>query len=69
MALISPTIEDARLKEILKLAIVEVLEERQDLVREVLSSALEEIVLTRAINEGLASPPVSREAVFSVDVS
>ena len=50
------SIEEARLKELLKTAIVEVLEERRELVRDVFEQALEDVVLDRAIEEGEQSP-------------
>jgi hypothetical protein len=57
-------IDEAKLKEALKAAIVEVLEERKDLVREVLEEALEDIALARAIEEGEQSELVTRDEVF-----
>jgi DNA-directed RNA polymerase subunit L len=44
--------DEAKLKEALKSAIVEILEERKDLVREVLEEAIEDVALARAIEEG-----------------
>lgn len=57
-------IDEAKLKEALKSAIVEILEERKDLVREVLEEALEDIALARAIDEGEQSELVTRDEVF-----
>lgn len=61
----STLIDEAQLKEALKSAIVEILEERKDLVREVLEEALEDIALSRAIEEGEQSEPASRDKVFN----
>ena len=58
------SIDEAKLKEALKSAIVEILEERKDLVREVLEEALEDIALARAIEEGEQSELVTRDEVF-----
>ena len=58
-------IDEAKLKELLKSAIVEILEERKDLVREVLEEALEDIALARAIEEGEQSEIVTRDEVFN----
>jgi hypothetical protein len=58
-------IDEAKLKEAMKSAIVEILEERKDLVREVLEEALEDIALARAIEEGDQSGVVTREEVFN----
>jgi hypothetical protein len=61
----STIIDEAKLKEALKSAIVEILEERKDLVREVLEEALEDIALARAIEEGEQSKLVTRDEVFN----
>lgn len=57
-------IDEAKLKELLKSAIVEILEERKDLVREVLEEALEDIALARAIEEGEQSELLTRDEIF-----
>jgi hypothetical protein len=57
---------DEKLKEIFKAAIVEVLQERGELVREILDEMLEDIAFSRSIAEGEDSPRVSRESVFEV---
>ena len=53
------------LKEAVKAALIEVLDERQDLLREALSEALEDIGMLRAIEEGLKSGPAARKEVFA----
>jgi hypothetical protein len=58
-------IDEAKLKEAMKAAIVEILEERKDFVREVLEEALQDIALARAIEEGDKSEIVTREEVFN----
>lgn len=60
------TIAEDRLKEVLKAAVVEVLEERGDLVREIVEEALEDIALARAIEEGESSEVVGRDQVFGL---
>jgi hypothetical protein len=59
-------VDEERLKELFKSALVEVLEERGDLVRELFAEALEDVALARAIDEGMQSATVSREEVFEV---
>jgi histone H3/H4 len=59
-------LDEAQLKELLKSAIVEILEERKDLIRELLEEALEDIALARAIEEGEHSGQVSRDEVFEI---
>jgi hypothetical protein len=61
----STSIDEAQLKEALKSAILEILEERKDLVREVLEEALEDIALARAIEEGEQSELATRDEVLN----
>ena len=59
-------IENDELKEVFKSAIVEVLQERRELVREILEEVIENIAFSKAIAEGEHGPRVSRESVFEV---
>ncbi len=59
------TMDEQMLKTILKAAIVEVLEERRDLIRDVIDEALEDLGLEGAIAEGEQTSLVSREVVFT----
>lgn len=58
------TFDDERLKTLVKQALVEVLDERRDLVRDILEEALADFSLSAAIAEDEESMPESREAVF-----
>ena len=60
------TAEEAKLKKLLKAAVVEVLEERRDLVRDALADAVEDIGLARAIEAGSRSKAISRAEVFKI---
>ena len=60
------TIESNELKAIVKEALLEIIEERRDLVHEVLEEALEDIALARAIEEGKNSGTANRDDVFAV---
>lgn len=55
-----------RLKEALKAAIVEVLEERRDLVVDLIEEAPEDIALVRAMEEVEEGPLVSRDEVLKI---
>jgi hypothetical protein len=55
-----------QLKDVIKTALVEVLEERQDLFHEAIEMALEDIALARAIKEGEKTKTVRREEVFEI---
>ena len=56
--------EGRQLKGLLKEAIVEVLEDRRDLLRDAMQESLEDVALVRAIKAGEASRPASRKQVF-----
>ena len=58
--------DEIQLKAIFKAALVEVMEERRDLIRDAVEDALEEIALARAIEEGKDSEAVSRNEVFAL---
>lgn len=59
-------IEDAKLKDMLKAAVAEALHEHRDLVKDIVEEALEDIALTRAMDEGLRTEPVPREEVVGI---
>ena len=59
-------IDEAQLKALFKSALVEVMEERRDLIRDAVEEALEEIALARAIQAGESSETVSRDEVFQL---
>ena len=56
--------EERRIKLLLKDAVVEVLEERHDLLREALQESLEEVAMLRAIQDGEKSRLTSRKKIF-----
>jgi ribosomal protein L12E/L44/L45/RPP1/RPP2 len=57
-------LEERRIKSLLKDAVVEVLEERYDLLRNALQDSLEDVAMLRAIQAGEKSPLTSRKKVF-----
>lgn len=60
------SIDEAKLKEMLKSAVAEVLEERREFVKEIVEEAMEDIALARAIDDGVQTEMVERDAVFRV---
>jgi histone H3/H4 len=63
----NPTnIDETRIKALFKEALVEVIEENQDLVSSILIDTIEDIGLSRAIAEGERSKTVTREDIFEV---
>jgi hypothetical protein len=59
-------IDEIQLNALFKSALVEVMEERRDLIRDAVEEALEDIALARAIAEGETSASVSREEIFQL---
>ena len=57
-------VEERRLKGLLKTAVAEVLEERQDLLRDALRESVEDMAVLRAIQIGEKTPIISRKKVF-----
>lgn len=58
------TVDEARLKDVVKNAVLEVFEERRDWLADLLSEALLDIGLGYAIQEGERTPTVDRDEVF-----
>ena len=59
-------INETQIKALFKEALVEVIEENQDKLSSILVEALEDIALSRTIEEGKKSKTVSRDEVFKV---
>jgi hypothetical protein len=60
------TLDEKKLKTLMKSAVTEVLKEQRALVQGIVEDAIEEIALAHAIEQGLHSKPVSRSSVFKV---
>ena len=58
------SIDETRMKALLKAAIIKAIEENQEFVRDVLEEALEGIAMSYAIDKGEQTPLVSRDEVF-----
>ena len=61
-----PLSDETRLKALLKEALVEVLDQRQEWFSALLTEALEDIALVQAIKEGETTEVVSREEIFDL---
>jgi len=57
-------IEERRIKALLKTAVVEVLEERHDLLRDAMKESLEDMAMLKAIQEGEKSRLTARKKIF-----
>lgn len=56
--------EESRIKALLKTAVVEVLEERHDLLRDAMRESFEDMAMLRAIRAGEKSRLTSRKKIF-----
>jgi hypothetical protein len=61
-----PNLDTELIKKTFKDALVEVLHEERDALREVLAEVLEDSALADAIREGQGSESVDRDAVFRI---
>jgi hypothetical protein len=61
-----PSINKEQLKDVIKAAVTEALEERQDLLHEAIEAAIEDLALSRAIKEGEKTHKVKRGEVFNI---
>lgn len=59
-------IDNGKLKEIFKQAIIEAIEEKRDLVHDLLLEAMEDLAMTHAIEQGEETELVSRAEVLSI---
>lgn len=60
------TLNTSQLKELLKSAIFEILQEHKEVFTDIIVEAMEDIALVKAIKEGENTEPVSREAIFKI---
>jgi len=64
--MITLTLEEQQFKDLFKQALLEILEERQDLAEALFLEALEDWGLLQAIREGETTDTAARETVFEV---
>jgi hypothetical protein len=62
----SASLDDARLKALLKETLIELLEERRQEFSELLLEALEDLALSRAIREGEDSGFVDKQEILKI---
>jgi hypothetical protein len=58
--------DESKLKDLLKSAVAEVLEERREFVKEIIEEAMEDVALAREIDEGVSTDAVARKEVFAI---
>jgi len=57
-------INEPQLVELIKTTVAEVLVERRDLLEQIVEEVIEDIALSRAIDEGMRTPVVDREKIL-----
>jgi hypothetical protein len=62
--MVSTDLDQTQLRRLVKDAVPELLQERRSLLRDLIAEVIEDIALSRAIEEGEKTPIVSREEVF-----
>jgi hypothetical protein len=60
------SVDDEKLKQLLKEAFIEAIEEKRNVFYELIVDALEDIAMVRAIREGEQSKTVAKQEVFSI---
>ena len=60
------SLDNGKLKELLKQAIIEAIEEKKEIVHDLLIEVMEDAAMIRAIQEGEESETVGREEVFNI---
>jgi hypothetical protein len=60
------SIEEQQIKNLLKQAMLELLEERQELFQQLFIEVVEEVGLANAIRDGEQTQDVSREEIFQI---
>jgi len=59
-------IDDRKIKDLFKQAIIEAIEEKKEVVYDLLFEVMEDIAMVRAIQDGEDSGPASRDDIFQI---
>ena len=60
------TLNTNQIKELIKTAIIEILQDQKEVFTDIILEAMEDIALVKAIKEGENTETVSREAIFKI---
>lgn len=58
--------DEGRLKQVFKEALIEILEEKQNIFHDMILEAMEDIALSRAIREGQDSGTATKQEIFDI---
>ncbi len=59
-------IDDVKLKQLLKEALIEAIEEKRNLFYDLIVDAVEDIAIVRAIQEGENTETISKQEIFNI---
>jgi spore coat polysaccharide biosynthesis protein SpsF (cytidylyltransferase family) len=59
-------IDEKKIKDLFKQAIIEAIEEKKEVVYDLLVEVMEDIAMVRAIQDGENSGPASRDEIFQI---
>jgi spore coat polysaccharide biosynthesis protein SpsF (cytidylyltransferase family) len=62
----SVTLDERRIKDLFKQAVLELFQERRDLLYDLFAEVIEDLALANAIKEGESTETVSRAEVFRI---
>ena len=60
------SVEEVHLKDLLKEAILELMQERRDEIEEIFAEVIQDLALARAIEEGEATETVSKAEILQI---
>ena len=61
-----PLIDEDKIKQLMKEALVETLQEQKDIFYDMIVEAIEDIAITRAIRKGADTKQVSKKEIFNI---
>ncbi len=59
-------IDEGKIKDLFKQAIIEAIEEKKDIVHDLLMEVMDDLAMIKAIEEGENSGSVGREEIFNI---
>jgi len=59
-------VDESKLKELMKQALIEVLEDRKEVIYGILSEVIEDLALVSAIKEGEATESVDKQEILDI---
>ncbi len=59
-------VDDNKLKELMKQAFIEAIEEKKEVVHDILVEVMEDVAMIRAIRNGEDSGPADRDEIFGI---